>query len=163
MLMLAFATMRYPMRRLALLLLLPLLTAASKPERTDPLLQVGPLVQSVVGGSSTLEPEGDFFRAVIANSERESCLRVERVNTRVPNKPRVKAARRYCSVMLGKERLSLDPEEHQEAEISNLSWKEFELSFDLSYVSTARGTRLQELRCTLDPRDARNTAQCTEQ
>jgi hypothetical protein len=56
---------------------------------------------------------------------------VERVNTRVPNKPRVKAARRYCSVMLGKERLSLDPEEHQEAEISNLSWRGFELSFDL--------------------------------
>jgi hypothetical protein len=150
------------MRRLALLLLLPLLTAASKPERTDPLLQVGPLVQSVVGGSSTLEPEGDFFRAVIANSEYEPCLRVERVNTRVPNKPRVKATRRYCSVMLGKERLSLDPEEHQEAEISNLSWKEFELSFDLSYVSTGQGASLQELRCTLDPRHARNTAQCTE-
>ena len=49
------------MRRLALLLLLPLLTAASKPERTDPLLQVGPLVRSVVAGSSTLEPKGGFF------------------------------------------------------------------------------------------------------
>jgi hypothetical protein len=64
--------------------------------------------------------------------------------------------------MLGKERLSLDPEEHQDAEISNLSWKDFELSFDLSYVSTERAARLQELRCTLDPRDARNAAQCTE-
>jgi hypothetical protein len=160
MLMLTFAAMRESMRRVAPLLLLPLLTAASKPERIDPLLQVGPLVQSVVAGSSTLEPEGDFFRAVLANSEYDSCLRVERINVRVPNKPRVKTARRYCSVMLGKERLSLDPEEQQEAEISDLSWKEFELSFDLSYVTSGRGASLQDLRCTLDPRDARNTVQC---
>jgi hypothetical protein len=123
-------------------------------------MQVGPQVKSVVSGSKTLEPAGDFFRAVLANSEYDACLRVERVNVRVPNAPSVKETRRYCAVTLGTARLSLVADEHQEAELSNLSWQSFELSFDLSYVGIGRGSSTQELRCTLDPRKARNTVQC---
>ncbi len=154
--------------RKSILLLLPLVVcslesqAKEKSQGTDALLQVGPLVKSVVGRSKTIEPEGDFFRAVLANSEYDPCLRVERVNVRVPATPRVKETRKYCAFMLGKTELSLAPYAYQDAEISNLSWKEFELSFDLSYVSTGQGARLQELRCTLDARDARNAAHCTE-
>ena len=148
------------MRSVLLLLLFPLLAGASKPERVDRHLQVGPLVANVVSGSKTLEPEGDFFRAVLANSEYDACLRVERVNVRVPNAPRIKESRRYCAVTLGKARLSLAADDQQEAELSNLSWKEFELSFDLSYVATGRGSSRHELRCTLDPREARSTVQC---
>jgi hypothetical protein len=114
----------------------------------------------VVSGSKTLEPEGDFFRAVLANSEYDACLRVERVNVRVPNAPRIKESRRYCAVTLGKARLSLAADDPQEAELSNLSWKEFELSFDLSYVASGPGSSRQELRCTLNPREARSTVQC---
>ena len=62
----------------------------------------------------------------------------------------------------GKERLSLAASEQQEAELSNLSWKEFELSFDLSYVAIGPGATRRELRCTLDPRDGRNTILCAE-
>jgi hypothetical protein len=133
---------------------------ASKSERVDPLLRVGPMVKSVVAGSRTLEPDGDFFRAVLAGSEYDPCLRVERVNVRVPKAPRVKETRRYCAVMAGKERLSLAPDEQQDAEIANLSWREFELSFDLSYTSNARGAVHQELRCTLDPRRAGDSIDC---
>ena len=126
------------MRSVLPLLLFPLLAGASKPERVDRHLQVGPLVASVVSGSKTLGPEGDFFRAVLANSEYDACLRVERVNVRVPNAPRIEESRRYCAVTLGKARLSLAADDPQEAELSNLSWKEFELSFDLSYVAAGR-------------------------
>src|ERR671912_697651 len=86
------------MRSVLPLLLIPLLTGASKPERVDRLMQVDPRVKSVVSGSKTLEPTGDFFRAVLANSEYDACLRVERVNVRVPNAPRIKDSRRYCPV-----------------------------------------------------------------
>ena len=64
---------------------------------------------------------------------------VERVNVRAPNAPQVKASLRYCAVTFGKERLSLAANEQQDAELSNLSWKEFELSFDLSYVAIGPG------------------------
>ena len=59
-------------------------------------MYVGPIVNSVVVGSKTLEPEGDFFRAVLANSEYDPCLRVERVNVRAPNAPG--SRRRYVTV-----------------------------------------------------------------
>ena len=48
------------MRSVLPLLLFPLMAGASKPERVDRHLQVGPLVASVVSGSKTLEPEGDW-------------------------------------------------------------------------------------------------------
>jgi hypothetical protein len=144
------------------LLLFLLVASPSKAKGVDSLVYVGPIVNSVVVGSKTLEPEGDFFRAVLASSEYDPCLRVERVNVRAPNAPRVKASLRYCAVTFGKERLSLAASEQQDAELSNLSWKEFELSFDLSYVAIAAGATRQELRCTLDPRDGRNTILCAE-
>ena len=99
-----------------LLLLFLLVASPSKAKGLDSLVYVGPIVNSVVVGSKTLEPEGDFFRAVLANSEYDPCLRVERVNVRAPNAPRVKASLRYCAVTFGKERLSLAASEQQEAE-----------------------------------------------
>ena len=130
-----------------LLLLFLLVASPSKAKGLDSLVYVGPIVNSVVVGSKTLEPEGDFFRAVLANSEYDPCLRVERVNVRAPNAPRVKASLRYCAVTFGKERLSLAASEQQEAELSNLSWKEFELSFDLlQFVGLQRKKDIQEFR-----------------
>jgi len=154
------------MKKAVLLLFLPLVAcstsrAVEKPQGTESLLQVGPLVKSVVGSSRTLEPEGDFFRAVLANSEYDPCLRVERVNVRAPGEPKVKETRKYCAFTLGAEELSLNPDAAQDVTLSGLSWQGFELRFALSYMAAAPGASEQELRCTLDPRQAQSTIQCT--
>lgn len=154
------------MKKAVLPLLLPLVAcstprAVEKPQGTEALLQVGPLVKSVVGNSRTLEPEGDFFRAVLANSEYDPCLRVERVNVRAPAVPQVKETRKYCAFTLGTEVLSLNPDAAQDVTISGLSWQGFELRFALSYTAAAPGASEQDLRCTLDPRQAQNTIPCT--
>jgi hypothetical protein len=154
------------MKKAALPLLLPLVAcstsrATEKPQGPEALVQVGPLVKSVVGNSRTLEPEGDFFRAVTANSEYDPCLRVERVNVRAPAVPQVKETRKYCAVTLGAEELALSPEGAQDVTISSLSWQGFELRFALSYTAASRGASEQELRCTLDPRQAQNKVPCT--
>jgi hypothetical protein len=160
------------MRKTIRLMLLPLVAcsttqATAKPpektpaQATEVLLQVGPLVKSVVSGSKTLEPGGDFFRAVLANSEYDPCLRVERVNVRAPHAPTVQETRKYCAFTLGAEELKLAPEAAQEVEFSHLAWKGFDLSFALTYMAAVPGASAQELRCTLDPRQATNKIQCT--
>ena len=64
------------------LLLFLLVASPSKAKGVDSLVYVGPIVNSVVVGSKTLEPEGDFFRAVLANSEYDPCLRIETIRDR---------------------------------------------------------------------------------
>ena len=125
------------------LLLFLLVANSSKAKGVDSLVYVGPIVNSVVVGSKTLEPEGISFAlcSPTPSTTLASAWSASTCGRRM--RQEVKASLRYCAVTFGKERLSLAASEQQDAELSNMSWKEFELSFDLSYVAMAPGASTQ--------------------
>lgn len=114
--------------------------------------EVGASVTSVVSGSDTIEPAGDFYRAVLMNPEQDACLTLQKVNIRVGKAPKVLENRKLCSLKIDLNKYSLDPAAHQEATFSHLSWKGFVLSFNLLYTPASQSSSPFKLKCSVDPR-----------
>lgn len=119
---------------------------------------IDPSVKMVLSSPKTIEPVGDFFRATLLNSD--SCLRVDKVNVRAPGPGKVKEIKSYCGFSLDGKKYSLQPDQHQDAEFSALTWSGIELKFNLSYVTAAQTAPRWELKCTLDPSQGTKEFNC---
>jgi hypothetical protein len=116
------------------------------------LYEVGPLVGSVVTGSPSIEPSGEFYRAVLMNIESDACLTLQRVSTRITKTVGVKETKKLCSFRVGKEVYSLLPERFKSIDYGNLAWKGFVLNFDLTYGPAEAKAIPLKLNCKTDAR-----------
>jgi hypothetical protein len=127
----------------ASLLLASTVAGASKSEL------VAPVVKTVVTAPS-IRPNGDFYRAILFNSEADACLRIDTVNLRKPGRSQIKGTGRYCSFEVGQTRYSLLRDRHQASDIGQPRWKNSALEFDLSYTPKGTAAPTLELSCTID-------------
>lgn len=123
------------------------------------LVEIDPYVDIVLTDSS-INPQGDFFRMVLIDSEIDGCVQIQRVNIRVPGPARVIETRRYCDFTKGSVEYSLERGRVADSEITEPKWTNHLLNFKMSYVEAAPHAERLELKCTLDPQKPGATFQC---
>ena len=122
---------------------------------------VDPRVNGVLRSYDLINKAGDFYRAILTNTELESCLIIDKVNLRDSKKgPRVLENLKYCSFKYKNKDYSLLPDKHQEVEILELAWEKSKLNFKMNYMSTEKSAALWELNCVIDPKKSKKEFSC---
>jgi hypothetical protein len=120
------------------------------------------LVETLLSDESIINPAGDFFRAVLLNSEKDACVHIQRVNARASGPPKILETKRYCNFTKGFDEYSLDTDQNQDSEINKLEWKNHILNFMMSYVAAKQAAPRLELQCTIEPGKTDTKFQCSE-
>jgi hypothetical protein len=105
----------------------------------------------------TLEPEGDFFRYVLANSS--NCILVERINHRLKG-AKLKDSRRICKLQHRGSTYSLEGDSIQDFNVESIGWNDLKLELKATLVAKEKGAPAQEIRCQLDTTDPKSLLLC---
>lgn len=121
---------------------------------------VSPIVNSVIKSETVSEPSGDFFRAILVNSEIDACIYVDRVNLRKAKDPKILETIKYCKFNFNGITLSLAPDKHQDSGVRNARWEKYILKFELSYVGNEMSASQIIFKCSIDPIKSKKEFNC---
>ncbi len=123
---------------------------------------VDPRVNGVLRSYDLIGAKGDFYRAILTNSELEPCLVIDKVNLRDKKGPKVLEILKFCSFTYKGKKYSLSPDKQQEVEVLEVVWEKSKLKFTMNYMNAEKSASLWPLECKIDPRKPKKDFSCTE-
>lgn len=121
---------------------------------------VSPIVNSVIKSETVSDPSGDFFRAILVNSEIDACIYVDRVNLRKAKDPKILETMKYCKFNFNGITLSLAPDKHRDSGVKNANWDKDILKIELSYVGNEISATQILFKCSIDPNKSKKEFTC---
>jgi len=123
---------------------------------------VDPRVNGVLRSYDLINAQGDFYRAILTNSELEPCLVIDKVNLRSKKGPKVLQVSKFCTFVYKGKKYSLMPDKQQEVEVLEVIWEKSKLKFTMNFMPASKSASLWPLECKIDPKKTKKDFACTE-